>query len=29
VDETLRIPVYEVRVENGEIFADLPEKPIA
>ena len=24
-DETLRIPVYPVKVEKGEIFADLPE----
>ena len=25
VDATLRIPVYPVRIEGGEIFADLPE----
>jgi nitrite reductase/ring-hydroxylating ferredoxin subunit len=24
-DVNLRIPVYAVRIENGEIFADLPE----
>ena len=29
LDETLRIPVYPVRIENGEIFADLPEPPHA